>query len=128
MLSSSASGWIKASLCSPAVWCRQKRKYQILIGANYADAQQRLDRACEPQPCLRSQVRWETNDEQASSLVLRSEPPTGTELLWGSAVTVTLSQGEPINIEQPIANGVHPGSGRRIPDGQRYLGGFCCRL
>lgn len=70
-----------------------KAKVPDLIGANYANAQQLLDRACEPQPCLRSQVRWETNDEQASSLVLRSEPPTGAELLWGSAVAVTLLPG-----------------------------------
>ncbi len=95
----------------------QKAKVPYLTGKNYADAQQLLNQVCEPQPCLRSQVQWETTDAQASSLVLRSEPSAGAELLWGSAVTVTLSQGEPMAIEQPIEMELVP-----IPAGVFLMG------
>ena len=75
--------------------------------------------ACEPKPCLRSQVRWETNDEMAGGLVLRSEPPAGAELLWGTAVTLTVSQGKPLAIENPVRMEFVPVPAGGIPDGQR---------
>ena len=89
----------------------------VLTGVPYQEAQSGLDEACEPTPCLRSQVHWQLNDEMKSGLVLQSDPPAGEKLLWGAAVTLTVSQGKPLVLENPVRMEFVP-----VPAGEFQMG------
>jgi formylglycine-generating enzyme required for sulfatase activity/energy-coupling factor transporter ATP-binding protein EcfA2 len=71
-------------------------------GLSYENALAQLESACEPQPCLRLQLRWEPSDQLAAGLVLRSEPQTDEDLLWSTPVTLTVSQGQLLVLEYPV--------------------------
>ncbi|MCB0183863.1 MAG: SUMF1/EgtB/PvdO family nonheme iron enzyme, partial [Caldilineaceae bacterium] len=89
----------------------------VLAGVPFPEAQKGLDEACQPTPCLRSQVRWELNDELAGGLVLQTDPPAGEKLLWGAAVTLTVSQGKPYVLESPVRMEFVP-----VPAGEFTMG------
>ncbi len=88
-----------------------------VVGMNYAEAVPQFEQGCNWRPCLRAQVLWETSDEIAGGLVLGTDPPAGAALLWGSAVTLTVSQGKPLVIESPVRLKLMP-----VPAGEFLMG------
>jgi hypothetical protein len=64
-----------------------------LAGKTTTEAQQWLESACTPYPCLNVKVRRELNAETKPDYILRTEPAAGTKARPGSQITLIASAG-----------------------------------
>jgi len=64
-----------------------------VVDREQSDAEQRLNEACEPQPCFEVSTSTEFSDEVDEGRVISQTPPGGEEVEKGSRVALVISRG-----------------------------------